>query len=218
MRSKIAIVGVGGTGSHLAEMAVRLGFGHVILIDDDVVELSNLNRQSLYDEEDVGKYKVEAAYAKLSRINSEIEIIPIRERVNRENADKILRESDVIMDGTDSYSSRSILNEYSVREGKLFIFSAVEGHSGMIKMIVPHKTACLSCFGYPNKGDSVPCSIHGLLPTTVEFAASVAMSLALKGLMGEIDEYLYVFDIWNPELTRLSVKLNPYCEVCGMKK
>lgn len=217
-KTSVAIVGVGGTGSHIAELMARMGFGIIIIVDDDSIELSNLNRQTLYDEEDIGKPKALVAAEKLRRINTDIKIIAHKERVDSSNIDRILGPAQLIMDGTDSYESRAILNRYAVNTHKIFIFSAVEGSLGMGKMIVPHLTSCLSCFGYPSVGGPIPCSVNGLLPTAVEMAASISVTLALRALLGEFEDYLYIFNVWDSSIDRIKTELNPKCPVCGINK
>ncbi len=215
--TKIGIVGVGGTGSHMAEISVRMGFRKIVLVDGDKVEITNLNRQTLYDEEDVGIPKVKAAAGKMKKINGDVEIITHNTMINRENINDILGNVDVILDGTDSFGARGILNEFAIKNNKILIFAAVEGSSGMIKMIVPHKTACLSCFGYPTVGDSIPCAVNGLLPTSVQFLASLAVTLAIKAILGEVDQNLYFFDVWNLDISKIETKLNPHCPICGVR-
>ncbi len=215
--TSVAVVGVGGTGSHISELMVRMGFGKVKIVDHDTVELSNLNRQSLYDEEDIGRPKVYAAHEKLTKINREVEVIPVNLKVTEENADEILGDVNIIMDGTDSFGTRGVLNKFSIEKEKIFIFSAVEGSSGMAKAIIPGRTACLECIGYPTTGDSIPCSVNGLIPSVVEIAASISVTLAIKSILGYAEDEIIVFDSWDFSLEKIKTKKNPHCEVCGFK-
>jgi len=218
MQTTVGIVGVGGTGSHILDLIVRMGFGKVKIVDHDTVEISNLNRQSLYDEYDIGRPKVLAAYEKLIKINREVKIIPINKKVTEENVDEILGDVDIIMDGTDSFGARGLLNRFSIEREKIFIFSAVEGSAGMAKAIIPKKTACLECIGYPTYGDSVPCSVNGLIPNVVEMAAAISVTLAVKSLLDYVEDEIVVFDSWDLSLEKVKTKINPSCKICGHRK
>ncbi len=217
--SAAIIVGVGGTGSAIAEILARMGVGKITIMDDDRVEISNLNRQSLYTEEDVGEYKVSAAKGHLEEINSDVEIVAINNRLESKNASFHFPGNDVILDGTDNYGSRGIINEFSVKLGIPWVFSAVEGYYGYVKAIIPGKTSCLSCIGYPLEGESIPCTQTGVLPSAVHTVSSLASTIALKIILGieEKGELIFI-DAWKQSIQKLLLEINPECEVCGVKK
>ncbi|MGC8727521.1 MAG: HesA/MoeB/ThiF family protein [Thermoplasmata archaeon] len=217
--SSIIVIGVGGTGSAIAEMLVRMGVGKVTIVDDDRVEISNLNRQSLYDEDDLGMEKVIAAKNHLEAINSDVEIVAVNKRLDHVNARDYLAGNNVIMDGTDNYGSRGIINEYSIRLEIPWVFSAVEGYYGYVKAVIPRKTSCLACIGYPLKGESIPCSQTGVLPSAVHTVSSFASTLALRIILGmEVNGELIFIDAWNQSLQKMYLDINPECQVCGVKR
>lgn len=212
----VVVVGLGGTGSGTAELLARMGLGQLVLVDDDVIEVSNLNRQSLYREEDVGKKKVKAARAELGRINGDVKVEEIDEKINFSNAESIIMKGDITVDGTDNYSARNVINTTSIRLKKPWIFSAVEGTFGYAKAIIPGRTSCLSCFGYPREGEGVSCNAMGLIPPIVRLISSVAASLAIKVILGEeVTGNLLYFDVWKPTFEEMELQRNEDCQVCG---
>lgn len=215
--SSVVIVGAGGTGSVISELLVRSGVGIITIMDDDEVELSNLNRQSLYNESDIGKKKAIVAKEHLAKINSEVEVIAVTERLTRDNVIKYFTGKNLIMDGTDNYGARGVINESSVKLGIPWIFTAVEGHYGYVKAIIPFKTSCLACIGYPLNGESIPCTQTGVLPSSVHVVASIASTLALKVLLDkEVDGDLVFLDAWNPLIQKINLPRNNACRVCGV--
>ncbi len=217
--SSVIVVGVGGTGSVISELLVRLGIGKLSIIDPDVVEISNLNRQSLYDEKDVGRKKVFAALEHLHSINSDVKIIPYDEKLTRDNAQTRFAGTDVIMDGTDNYGARGIINEFSVKMNIPWVFTAVEGYYGYVKIIIPHKTSCLACMGYPLSGESIPCTQSGVMPITVFAVSAFAVSLAVKAILGnEVTGELNFVSTKDISIQKVMVDINPDCRVCGVRR
>lgn len=214
--SSAAIIGAGGTGSAVAEILTRMGLGSITLVDDDTVESSNLNRQSLYKEEDIGLKKIEVAKRELNLLNAGTKVMTYDERLNFSNAGRILDSTDLIVDGTDNYDARNVINVVSFKLGKPWIFSAVEGTYGYAKAIIPGKTSCLSCFGYPDRGAGVACTVQGVVPTAVRAIASLAASLALKLLIeGDASGDLIYMDVWKPSFEVMEIPKNEDCKVCG---
>ncbi|MCL5681198.1 MAG: HesA/MoeB/ThiF family protein [Candidatus Thermoplasmatota archaeon] len=211
----VLVVGLGGTGSVMSELLVRMGIKKIILVDDDTVELSNLNRQSLYSENDVGELKVEAARRHLISINEHLEIEMIPERLDIDNGENIIKKSDIVLDGTDNYTSRGIINADCIKLETPWIFSAVEGTSGYVKAIIPRVTACLSCMNYPEEGEAVPCTVAGVLPSAVHSIGALASSIAIKTILGKESGNLYFFDVWKPLLESVSIERNKSCKTCG---
>ncbi len=214
--SSIAVIGMGGTGSSIAEMFVRMGVGKITIVDDDKIEPSNLNRQAMYKEDDIGLKKVDVARTELLRINGETQVNAIDKRLSFNNADEILSQVDLIMDGTDNYDARNVINVVSARLRKPWIFTAVEGTFGYVKTIIPGKTSCLSCFGYPDRGEGVACTIQGVVPTAIRAISSLAVTSAIKFLINrESQGELVYMDVWKPVLDILPIPRNEECKVCG---
>lgn len=214
----IVVIGMGGTGTVIAETLVRMGIGKVVIVDDDTVELTNLARQALYEEKDIGKKKVDVAAGALRSINSGVEIIPIPERLTSQNARSILSLGDVIMDATDNYDARGIMNRVCFELRKPWVFCAVEGTFGYVKAIIPGETSCLSCFGYPEFGSGMACTVQGVIAPAVRAVSSLAVSTALRLLIGGRDDGDLVYiDVWKNVMDSIPIPRNPECRVCGRK-
>src|SRR3989344_9585267 len=173
-KSSVAIVGLGALGSVSAELLARAGIGKLILIDRDVVELSNLQRQALYDESDIGKPKALAAKEKLRKINSEIEIEFYIDDLNFENIGKIInvKSADLILDCTDNLETRFLINDFSIKNKITFIYSSAVGSKGYIFNVIQKKTACLKCF-LKEAAQLGTCETVGVLNTITNLISSI---------------------------------------------
>src|SRR3989338_2556602 len=145
-KSSVAVIGLGALGSVSADLLARAGIGKLILIDRDVVEFSNLQRQSLFDETDIGKPKAVAAFEKLKKINSEVKVEFIIDDLNFENTNKDLKNISLILDCTDNLETRFLINDFSVKNKVPFIYASAVASKGYIFDIIPGRTACLRCF------------------------------------------------------------------------
>jgi len=205
---RIAIVGLGGLGSWIAEALVRSGFSNIILFDNDKVEAGNLNRQN-YTIEDLEKPKRESLVNRLRKINPNI-YIELRDRLTENNIKKYFSEVDLLIDATDNLRTRYLINEYSVLLEKSWIFSAVSDKSGYVCLIDPRKF-CLNCF-YSKKKENLErvSSIE-----TVWLAASIVTSLVKKFSKKKEDNYLYYFRSDKMLIERFKVKRKRNCEVCS---
>lgn len=216
--SSVVVIGLGGTGSGVAELLARMGIGKIVIVDNDIIEMSNLNRQSLYKEKDIGSKKVNVAKRELKELNEETEVEAIDTRLNFSNAKDLLCKGKLTIDGTDNYTARNIINSTSVKLGKPWVFSAVEGTFGYVKAIMPGETSCLSCFGYPTEGEGVSCTAQGVVPTAVRLISSIATTIALRMILGEsVRGDLIYFDVWKPSFESLEIPRNESCPVCGSK-
>jgi len=214
-KSTVAIVGLGALGSVSAELLARAGIGKLILIDRDVVELSNLQRQALYDEDDVGKPKAMAAKEKLSKINSDVEIDLFIDDLNSENIGKIFKNINLILDCTDNLETRFLINDFSVKNNIPFIYSSAVGSKGYVFDIVPNKTACLRCF-LKEANNLESCETFGVLNSITHLIPSIQTNEAIKILLGKHFEInLVYFDIWNNELSKIKISKNKNCVCCA---
>ena len=214
--SSVVVIGMGGTGSSISEILVRMGVQKITIVDNDTIEASNLNRQSLYMESDIGLKKVDVAKEQLVRMNENVTVNAIDQKLNFLNAEEILAGGDIIMDGTDNYSARNVINTTAFRLKKSWVFSAVEGTYGYVKAIIPGRTSCLSCFGYPDKGEAISCTIQGVIPSAVKAISSIAATTAIKVLIkSEQNGDLIYFDSWKPSLEVMPIPRNEKCKVCG---
>ena len=221
---RVAIVGCGATGSALASLLARAGVGKLRIIDRDYVEASNLQRQSLFDEVDASESlpKAIAAARKIAAFNSEIMVEARVEDVVPRNIEALLEGMDVILDGTDNFETRYLVNDYAVKASLPWIYAAAVGSYGVTLNVLPGKTACLACI-FPDtpQGMVETCETSGILNTAVNVVASVAATEALKLLvggeaLGRLRETLWSFDVWNNEQAEIAAeKPRAGCRACG---
>ncbi len=218
------LIGCGALGSVSASLLARAGVGRLRLVDRDFVEISNLQRQLLYDEEDVREMKPKAVAAaeKLARANGSIRIEPVVADVNPDTIVDLTRGHDLILDGTDNFETRFLINDVSVRHDIPWIYGACLGSYGLVMNILPGETACLTCLmeSAPPPGSVPTCDTAGILNTTVALVSSLQCTEALKLLSGQRDlmsHDLLSVDLWTQTVTRLSVPKGGgrrRCETC----
>jgi len=224
--ARVAIVGCGATGSALASLLARAGVGALRIIDRDYVEPSNLQRQSLFDEKDAAESlpKAVAAAQKISAFNSEIIAEPRVADLVPRNIEVLLEGMDVILDGTDNFETRYLLNDYAVKMSLPWIYAAAVGSYGVTLNVLPGKTACLACI-FPDtpQGMVETCETSGILNTAVNLIASVAATEAVKILLGgealgRLRQTLWSFDVWNNEVAEIAAgKPRADCRVCAKR-
>ena len=225
LRSRVALVGCGALGSVIAQTIVRAGFGFVRLIDRDFVDLSNLQRQVLYDESDVAERlpKVIAAEKKLHAINSEIEIEPVLTDVNFSNILELVSDVDLIIDGSDNFEVRFLINDASVETGIPWIHAGCIGSHGQMMTIIPGETPCLRCLmpEIPDPGSSETCDTAGVLAPAIQVISSLQVVDAIKLLTGQkelISQSLTIVDVWDLSLRKLDISnlnANKACPCCS---
>ena len=209
----IAIVGLGALGCLTASMLARAGVGSLILIDRDIVELTNVQRQLLYTEEDAAKHLPKALAAKhhLESINSDINVTAQVVDLTHVNAERLLEEADIIVDGLDHFTTRYILNDVAVKHKKPYLFAGVIASQGNVMSIVPEKpTPCLRCVfpEPPPSGAQDSCDTAGVLAPAIGIAASCQAMDALKCATDHIEKItntLLTFDLWNVKSSRLDL-------------
>jgi len=220
--STVAVVGCGALGTHVADSLVRAGVGHVRVIDRDFVELSNLQRQVLFDEGDVtaGLPKAIAAAEKLHRINSQVEVEPVVTDVNPDNVEALLGDVDLVLDGTDNFETRLLINDACVKHGIPWVYGGVIATYGMTMAILPHQTPCFRCLldELPAPGTTPTCDTAGVLGPAAAVIAALEVTEALKLLTGQTDalrgQLLYL-DVWHGEVQRFTLgKGQTSCPTC----
>ena len=225
-KSKIVIIGCGGLGSVLASNMARAGTGLLRIIDKDRLELSNLQRQLLFDEMDVKKKlpKVEAARNKLIKINSDIKIEAIFDEVDEDNIGDLIDGFDLVLDGTDNFATRLVANRVCVDKRIPFIYGAVAASFGMIYNVMPGSGMCLRCLfrEEPDNENTLNCNTVGIINTAVNIIASMQSTEALKFLTGNIDAMikgLINIDIWDLSVDIIEIRKDSEytCPVCGGK-
>ena len=217
-KSTIAIVGLGALGSNSAQLLARAGIGKLILVDRDIVELSNLQRQSLFDESDIGKAKAVQAKKHLKKINSEIKIDFFIDDLNFNNIEKrlIKKNIDLILDCTDNLETRFLINDYCIKHKIPFIYSSAVGSKGYVFNIIPNKnTACLRCF-LKETTLLETCESTGVLNTITNLISSLQVNESIKILLNKhnIEENLLFFDIWKNVLFKIKINKNKNCICC----
>jgi len=224
----VAIVGVGATGAATAGLLARAGVGHLTLIDRDFVEPSNLQRQMLFDEEDARAAlpKAEAARRHLARINSGVAVTAHIADLVPQNAADLLSGADILLDCTDNFETRYLINDLCVRDRRPWIYTAAVGAYAATMNILPRgittgePTACLACiFPSAPSGNLETCDTAGILSTAVNLAASLQVTEALKFLTQQAQlmrRSLLSFDLWTGDRSEISTsRPRTDCEVCG---
>jgi molybdopterin/thiamine biosynthesis adenylyltransferase len=220
-RARITVVGLGALGSMIANHLARAGAGFLRLVDRDFVELDNLQRQVLYDEEDVRAAlpKAAAAAGKLARINSEVTLEARVCDVNHTNAEELVRDVDLLLDGTDNFETRFVLNDACVKLGRPWVYGGCVGSYGMAMAILPGEGPCFGCLlgGMPEPGTSPTCDTAGVLNTAVAVVASLETNEALKILLGKREALaggLQTIDLWTNAFGLVRVPRSAHCPTC----
>jgi len=223
-QSRVVIVGCGATGSALASLLARSGVGKLRILDRDYVEASNLQRQALFDEDDARESvpKAIAAARQIARFNSQIVVEPHVADLIPANADSLLGGSDLILDGTDNFETRYLINDYAVKNSVAWIYAAAVGGYAATMNILPGETACLACvFPESPRGTVETCETAGILNSAVSLVASIAATEALKflvGARGKMRRTLLSWDVWTNERAELSeIAAHPRagCRACS---
>ncbi len=222
--SHVALVGCGATGAAAAGLLARAGVGTLTIIDRDFVEASNLQRQMLFDEADAEASlpKAEAARRKIELFNHEIKVHSRIADLVPTNIEKLLGAADLILDATDNFETRYLINDFAVQQGKAWIYAAAVGSYAVTMNILPGETACLAClFPKPPTGGLETCDTAGILNTAVNLAASIEVTEALKLLVGKksaMRRTLLSHDLWSNERAEVSAaKPREDCTVCGQR-
>ena len=209
-QSRVVIVGCGATGSVLASLLARSGIGTLRIVDRDYVEPSNLQRQALFDENDARESvpKAIAAARQITRFNSQIAVEPHVADLTPANVDSLLGGCDLILDGTDNFETRYLINDYAVKNSVAWIYAAAVGSYAVTMNILPGDTACLACiFPEPPRGTMETCDTAGILNSVVNLVASIAATEAVKFLVGarpKMRRTLLSSDVWSNERTELA--------------
>lgn len=213
-KSRVTIIGLGALGTRSAELLARAGIGNLILIDRDIVELSNLQRQTLFKESDVNKPKAFAAKSHLEEINSEIKITAIFKDINYKNIESNIK-GNLILDCTDNLETRFLINEFSIEKNIAWIFASVIGSSGMLFNFIPNKTPCFKCIFSEPEITLDTCDTEGIINTTASLISSMQVTEAFKILTKQsyVKELIY-FDLWKNKLVKTKIKKLQNCETC----
>ncbi|ADC50842.1 thiamine/molybdopterin biosynthesis ThiF/MoeB-like protein [Alkalihalophilus pseudofirmus OF4] len=221
---KVLVIGVGALGTVLSNHLVRAGVGMVRIVDRDYVEQSNLQRQMLFDEEDVAKHlpKAIAAKEKLKRINSDVEVDAIVCDASIENIDSLMDGVDLVLDGTDNFKTRFLLNDACFKKGIPFAYGGAVSARGMSALFIPGETPCLRCFIDHGETQGQTCDTIGVISPIVDIVASYQVVEAMKYLVGDkkaLRNTLRTFDLWgNHQYDMKMTKAKEGCPTCQKKE
>src|SRR5438552_4012621 len=228
MAARVTLCGCGALGTVLANALVRAGVGHIRLIDRDFIETSNLQRQVLFDEQDVAQNlpKAEAAARKLGAINSGVHVEPIVTDIDRTNILQLVEDADLILDGTDNFEIRYLINDVAVKLNKPWVYGGCIGSHGQVMTILPGQTPCLRCVfeAAPAPGEVGTCETAGVLGPVVNIVGSLQATEACKILTGNLDAInrdLIYLDVW--ENVQRHIKVAPLlgkvdCPCCQRRR
>ncbi len=220
--TKACVVGVGGLGNPIATRLVAMGIGKIRIVDRDVIELSNLHRQTMFDDSDIGQVKVEVAAKKLKKMNPDVIIEAMPVSVNDFTAFDIIEGCDVVIDALDSVNARYSLNKACVKKDIPFVTGAAVGVSGQVFTIIPHQTACYHCIFPSLDENSMPtCSTEGVHPSILSVVGGIEVAEAIKIMIGKTptlaNKLLYI-DMDNLDFNSTVLKKVEECPVCGNGK
>lgn len=221
-QARVVVVGCGATGSAVAALLARSGVGLLRIIDRDYVEASNLQRQTLFEESDAAESlpKAVAAAQRIAAFNSQIVVEPKVADLTPANADELLSQTDLILDGTDNFETRYLVNDYAVKQARPWIYTAAVGSYGVTLNVIPGVTACLTCiFPEPPTGTVETCETAGILNSAVNLVASIEATEALKFLVGaqeRVRKTLLSFDVWHNDRAEIAAGLpREGCRTCS---
>jgi len=220
--AKVCVVGTGGLGNPITTRLAAMGIGTLRIVDRDVIELSNLHRQTMFDEDDVGQVKVEVAAKKLQKLNSDCKIEALAVSVNDYTALEVVEGCDVVVDALDSVNARYALNKACVKFGIPFVTGAAVGVSGQVFTILPGTSACYHCMFPALDEDSMPtCSVEGVHPSILSIVGGIEVAEAVKVILGKkpsLSEKILHIDIESLDFTSTRTFRAEECPVCGTGK
>jgi molybdopterin/thiamine biosynthesis adenylyltransferase/molybdopterin converting factor small subunit len=218
-KAKICVVGVGGLGNPITSRLVAMGIGQLRIVDRDVIELSNLHRQTMYDESDVGQVKVEVAAKKLQKLNPDCKIESLAISVNEYNAKEVIDGCDIVIDALDSVNARYALNKACVEKNIPFVTGAAVGVSGQAFTIIPKQSACYYCMFPDLNEDTMPtCSIEGVHPSILSLVGGIEVAEAVKIILEKkpsLSDRILHIDLENLDFQNTRTFRADECPICG---
>jgi len=218
LSSKVLIVGAGGLGSPVAEFLSRAGIGSLGIVDNDKVSLSNLHRQSLYNTSDINKFKVKIAKDKIKKINPNTKVTIYKIRLDNNNFKKILNDYDYIVDGSDNFTTKFLLNDYCLRFKKILVTGAISKFDGHIFTFNfgDKKVPCLRCFFQESdiSDDLLNCESEGILGTVAGIVGTIQANEVLKKILNigiGLDGYIFILDLLNLNFRKVKLKKRKNC-------
>ncbi|MDA9877114.1 HesA/MoeB/ThiF family protein [Candidatus Pelagibacter sp.] len=218
LSSKVLIIGAGGLGSSVAEFLSRAGIGLMGIVDDDKVSLSNLHRQSLYNTADIGKFKVKIAKDKIKKINPNTKVTIYKIRLSNNNFEKIIDSYDYVVDGSDNFTTKFLLNDYCFKFKKVLVTGAISKFDGHIFTFnfKNKKVPCLRCFFQESKisDDLLNCESEGILGTVAGIVGTIQANEVLKKILNigtALDGYIFILDLLYLNFRKVKLKKRKNC-------
>ena len=218
LSSKVLIVGAGGLGSPVAEFLSRAGIGSLGIVDDDKISLSNLHRQSLYNTSDVGKFKVKIAKDKIKKINPNTKVKIYKIRLNSDNFKKIINDYDYVVDGSDNFTTKFLLNDFCLKFKKTLVTGAISKFDGHIFTFnfKDKKIPCLRCFFQESNisDDLLNCESEGILGTVAGIVGTIQANEVLKKILNigtGLDGYIFILDLLHLNFRKVKLKKRKNC-------
>jgi len=222
-RARVLLVGCGALGASHAEMLARAGVGNLRIVDRDFVEFTNLQRQTLFKESDAADRlpKAIAAKTRIAEINSEIDVEAVIADINNSNIESLIQDRDLVLDGTDNFAIRYLLNDACVKHSKKWIYGAAVSSYGTTMTVIPGETPCLRCIfdEMPDAGSTPTCDTAGVIMPIIATISAIQVSEALKILVGDmrsLHRSLMQFDVWANDRQRIKLgRPDQNCKACG---
>ena len=213
--AKVLLLGMGGLGCPLSIYLASLGIGTIGIVDDDKVELSNLNRQIIYNINDIGKYKVDVAKKKIKLINKKIIIKSYKIRVNKTNIDRLIKNFDIVCDGTDNFKTRLLVNDHALKQKKILISAAVSGFDGHIfKFNFKKKTPCYRCFLPEIPEQNNNCESDGVIPTITGIMGTLQANEVVNSILNfnsNMEKKMIIFNSIKMNFRSVNLSINKNC-------
>jgi len=218
LSSKVLVIGAGGLGSPVAEFLSRAGIGSLGIVDNDKVSLSNLHRQSLYNTSDIGKFKVKIAKDKIKKINPNTKVTIYKIRLSNDNFKKIINDYDYIVDGSDNFTTKFLLNDFCLKFKKTLVTGAISKFDGHIFTFnfKDKKIPCLRCFFQESNisDDLLNCESEGILGTVAGIVGTIQANEILKKILNigkGLDGYIFILDMLNLNFRKIKIKKRENC-------
>lgn len=218
---RVLVIGAGGLGSPAALYLAAAGIGTLGIVDSDHVELSNLQRQLLHSTEDLGRKKVDSAKDQLVRLNPEVEVQTHPVRLNEDNAAELIAGYDFVIDGSDNFETKFLINDVAVNLGKAFSHAGIIRFQGQTMTVIPHRSACYRCLFKepPAPGEILGCQQAGILGAIAGTIGSLQATEAIKFFLGMEDELLInrllTYDGKEMTFRTIALRRDPKCKACG---
>ena len=213
--AKVLVVGIGGLGCPLVLYLANSGVGNIGIVDHDKVDISNLNRQILFNLKDVGKFKVNQAQKVIKNINKKIKVFVYKKKINKQNIKDILNKFDIICDGTDNFKTRYLINDYCLKNKKILISAAINKFDGQIfKFNFKKKTPCFRCFMQEIPDMENNCDTEGIISTLAGMAGTIQANEVIKTILNVKDNMhgkMIIFNSLKTEFRKVKLTRNPDC-------